>query len=142
MVRVVIWGVAAASLVSSLAGRMAAQAPSIRSTMSGVYTNAQARRGEDTFMGTCVSCHPIATYTGTNFAVAWGRRPLSDLFDWVSTKMPKSDPGSLTPKEAAQVVAYILKKNEIPPGKTDLPPDEAVLSKIRIETPAMQGDKK
>jgi hypothetical protein len=47
--------------------------------------------------------------------------------------MPKQDPGTLTPKEVAQVIAYILKQNRMPAGSTELPTDPAMLKKIRIE---------
>jgi mono/diheme cytochrome c family protein len=115
--------------------------PPARSTMSGVYSAEQAGRGEETYMGVCVSCHPIAVYTGQAFTLVWGGRPLSDLFGVMREKMPKSDPGSLTPEEYAQVVAYLLKKNDVPAGKNELPADADELSKIRIETPSMQGKK-
>jgi hypothetical protein len=107
-------------------------------TMSGVYSPAQAGRGEETFMGICVGCHPVATYTGANFDKSWGGKPLSDLYDWISNKMPKNDPGSLSPPESAQVMAYLLKMNSIPAGKSELPPDPATLRRIRIETPSMK----
>jgi mono/diheme cytochrome c family protein len=113
-------------------------AAAARTTMSGVYSSAQAGRGEETFMGICVGCHPVATYTGANFNKSWGGRPLWDLYDWISNKMPKNDPGSLSPPESAQVMAYLLKMNDIPAGKAELQPDPAMLRRIRIETPTMK----
>ena len=53
-------------------------------------------------MAICVACHPRGTYTTPAFRTAWNGRPLSELFDLVREKMPKSDPGSLTPAEYAQ----------------------------------------
>ena len=50
--------------------------------------------------------------------------------------MPKSDPGSLTPAEYAQAIAYLLKINDVPAGDHELPPDGEVLKKIRVEWPA------
>jgi hypothetical protein len=52
--------------------------------------------------------------------------------------MPKNDPGSLSPPESAQVMAYLLKMNDIPAGKSELQPDPAMLRRIRIETPTMK----
>jgi mono/diheme cytochrome c family protein len=109
------------------------------STMSGVFTAAQAGRGEETYMTICVGCHPAGTYTGQTFNTSWGNRPLSDLFAIIKNTMPKVDPGMLTPQETAQVIAYILKSNGVPPGKTELPPELEPLKNIRIETPAMAG---
>jgi mono/diheme cytochrome c family protein len=106
------------------------------STLTGVYTAAQAARGEETYMAFCVGCHPTAMHTGSVFKLAWGGRPVSDLFGAIKEKMPKNDPGTLTGAETAQVVAYLLKINELPEGKTDLPEDTAALKAIRIELPA------
>jgi hypothetical protein len=47
--------------------------------------------------------------------------------------MPKNDPASLTPGEYAQVVAYLLKINDVPAGESELPADSDALKKIRIE---------
>ena len=108
------------------------------STMSGVFTTAQADRGEETYMGICVGCHPAGTYTGPTFVSTWGNRPLSDLYGFIKEMMPKADPGSLSPEETAQVIAYILKINRVPAGKKELPADVEPLRKIRIELPAMK----
>ncbi len=112
--------------------------PSV-STMSGVFTAAQAGRGEETYMTICVGCHPAGTYTGQTFNSGWGNRPLSDLFSIIKNTMPKVDPGMLTPQETAQVIAYILKSNGVPAGKTELPRELETLKTIRIETPTMTG---
>jgi mono/diheme cytochrome c family protein len=103
--------------------------------MTGVYTDAQADHGEETYMGVCVGCHPAGTYSGETFKASWTGRPLSDLFDTIKEKMPKNDPGSLSPEQAAQLVSYILRINKVPPGKTDLPAEVDPLKDIRIEMP-------
>jgi mono/diheme cytochrome c family protein len=107
-------------------------------TMTGVYSAAQATRGEETYMAICVACHPRGTYTTAAFKTAWNGRPLAELFDLVREKMPKSDPGSLTPGEYAQAIAYLLKINDVPAGELELPPDGEALRKIRVEWPAGQ----
>jgi hypothetical protein len=122
-------------LRAAAGGRQDASAPSI-STMTGVYTAAQASRGEETYMAICVACHPRGTYMTTTFRTSWSGRPLSELFDLVREKMPKSDPGSLTPGEYAQAIAYILKINDVPAGESELLPDAEALKKIRVEWPA------
>ncbi len=110
------------------------------STLSGVYTDKQAARGEDTYMSICVGCHSAGTYVGKSFLDKWGGgRPLSDLFEEMSEKMPKDDPGSLELAEYAQVIAYLLKKNNLPEGKTELSADIDVLKKIKFETPKAGG---
>ena len=103
-----------------------------RTTLDGVYTELQADRGEDTYFGTCVNCHPRGTYAGASFKKNWNNRPLSDLYDWVLNKMPKSAPGTLSPAESVQVVAYILRENKMPVGKVALPANAATLGAIKI----------
>jgi mono/diheme cytochrome c family protein len=102
-------------------------------TLSGIYTPAQAAKGQDIYFALCVSCHPRGTYAGPGFKTNWGGKPLSELFDWVLTKMPKNDPGILSEDESAQVVAFILKENQMPAGKAPLPADFNALGRIRIQ---------
>jgi hypothetical protein len=108
-------------------------APAGRSTLSGVYTVAQANRGEGTYSAICVSCHPYVTYTGATFRQHWEGKTVFDLYDQVSQLMPKNEPGSLTPKEYVDVIAFILQLNKMPPGKTELPADPVALRRIRVE---------
>ena len=138
------WGrmpVVAMVALSGFALRVAAQPsspPPTRSTASGVYTEEQATRGRDTYQMQCKSCHTPASHTGTTFASWWDRKPLSELFQFVTTRMPKNEPGSLQPDEYADVVAYLLKLNELPSGTEPLPPDSMALRKIRIEVGKME----
>lgn len=105
-----------------------------RSTSAGVYTAEQAARGRDTYAMQCKSCHTPASHTGATFAQWWDRKPLSELYQFVTTRMPKNEPGSLAPEEYIEVVAYLLKLNEMPAGNEELPADSVALSRIRIET--------
>jgi mono/diheme cytochrome c family protein len=91
-------------------------------------------------MAVCVACHPAGTYSSAAFRTTWNGRPLADLFSTIKDRMPKNEPGTLSPEEAAQLVAYILKINGVPAGKTDLPAEVDPLKEIRIEIPdAHQG---
>ena len=103
-----------------------------KTTLSGVYTAAQAARGEEMYYNLCIACHPKGTYAGPSFKTNWNGRPLSDLWDWISNKMPKNDPGSLTPAEVADVMSYILQQNKMPAGAA-LPANEKALFSIRIQ---------
>lgn len=106
--------------------------PKVVTTATGVYTSAQASRGEQTYYSICVSCHPKGTYTAPAFREKWNGHLLSELFTFVSTQMPKEQPGTLEPEEYADVIAYLLKINGAPAGKTQLPPDVKALKWIRI----------
>ncbi|HUR20701.1 MAG TPA: cytochrome c [Vicinamibacterales bacterium] len=110
---------------------MGAQAPAAKTTKDRVYSATQAAKGEQTYMSSCVSCHPPATYKGAVF-LNWQGRSLGDLLAFLSEKMPKNDPGGLSPKEYTQVMAFLLKINGMPAGQAELPVNPAALSKITI----------
>ena len=109
--------------------------PKVVSTAAGVYTSAQANRGEQTYYSICVSCHPKGTYTAPAFRAKWDGHLLSELFNYVSTQMPKEQPGTLEDQEYADVIAYLLKINGAPAGKTELPTEAKALKWIRISMP-------
>lgn len=100
-------------------------------TKERVYSTPQAARGEQTYMSSCVSCHPPATYKGAVF-MNWQGRTMGELLDFLMEKMPKNDPGSLSAKEYAQVMAFLLKINGMPAGRVELPTDVGALNKITI----------
>ena len=133
---------AALVLVGAVVERVVAQAApgtarpaasAQKTTLSGIYTAAQAAKGEDIYYTTCISCHPKGTYAGAGFKNNWNNRPLWDLWDWISNKMPKNDPGTLEPGQVVQVMAYILQQNKMPAGSVALPPNEKTLYGIKIQ---------
>ena len=126
--------VLAVATIERSAAQTAKPAPNTtaKTTMSGVYTASQAEKGEEIYYGTCITCHPKGTYAGASFNKNWNGRPLSDLYDWVKTKMPKSDPGALSPNESVQVMAYILQQNKMPAGSTPMSTDRNALGRITI----------
>jgi mono/diheme cytochrome c family protein len=109
--------------------------PRVVTTAAGVYTAAQASKGEQVYMTSCVSCHPAGTYAAQAFRDKWNGAPLSRLFDLVTGTMPKTEPGSLDNQDYIQVISYILKINGAPPGKTPLPDDIDELKRIRLYLP-------
>ena len=111
-----------------------ARTDSLRTTQLGVYTEAQAKRGEQTYLGICRSCHTPSEQAGAPFSQNWNAHPLSDLFLYLCQFMPKDNAGSLDPYDAADVMAYLLKINAMPAGTVELVPDTLVLKKILIDT--------
>ena len=102
--------------------------------MTAVYTAEQAAAGENMFGNVCTGCHNLGSHSGSSFSLKWKGRPLFELYEVISEKMPEDDPGSLSPTESAEIVAYLLKVNGSPAGKQALPTDPAELKKIVIET--------
>ena len=125
---------AAALMLGGAIVSSAAQSPppKVVTTATGVYTSGQASRGEQVYYSICVSCHPKGTYTAPTFREKWNGHLLSELFTFISTQMPKEQPGTLEPDDYADVLAYLLKINGAPAGKSELPPDVKALKWIRI----------
>jgi mono/diheme cytochrome c family protein len=109
------------------------------STLDGIYTNEQASRGKTVYANSCKSCHSATTHTGALFAQWWKDKPLSDLFTFVLTKMPKNDPGSLPPEDVGDVVAYLLKMNALPAGPEEFWPIADSLKKFRVLLKPVKG---
>jgi len=120
---------AATIMVLALAAGASAAPPRI-SVWDGVYTDAQAERGHTLYMQNCSRCHG-ANLWGTyeipplvgRFMPYWSGSSLDSLFDYVSTAMPLDRPGALGPSANADIVAFLLKSNEIPSGSTELSAD-------------------
>lgn len=114
----------------------------MRSAWSGVYSEAQAKRGAGVYAASCARCHakdlegidgygrPLA---GDDFLKSLNNVPVSFLYDRTLVAMPEDDPGTMTPQQSVDVVAYILSVNKLPAGKNELPPDLQKLKQIKIE---------
>jgi mono/diheme cytochrome c family protein len=113
------------------------------STQDGVYTDAQAKRGEAVYTRSCAGCHQpdmagdgqTPPLTGTDFNMDWNDGPVSDLFDRTRISMPADKPGSLPVTDVADVVAFLLSKAGFPAGQTELPADVAALKAIKFVSP-------
>jgi S-disulfanyl-L-cysteine oxidoreductase SoxD len=109
-----------------------------RTAADGVYTDAQATRGQGIYKERCASCHgatlgggqapPLA---GSEFIQAWGG-PLSELVNKIQNTMPANDPGKLTRQQSADVVAYLLQTGKFPAGRAELASDEGALKSISL----------
>ena len=97
------------------------------SIWDGVYTDAQAARGHALYMQSCSMCHG-ADLSGSfetpplvgRFMPYWSGSTLDALFDYVSTAMPLHNPGALGAGANTDIVAFILKGNDIPSGSKEL----------------------
>jgi len=130
--------VASFAAIAALPQRAMAQ-KTTRSTRTGVFTAEQAQAGREVFVGACTGCHTSASHTGAAFLTKWAGRPLSELYGFVSTRMPKANPGSLSEDEYVVVVAYVLKINGMPAGKTELSADPDALNAIRFDGAVPEG---
>jgi len=114
-----------AGIVTS-AGWVSAQAPKgVKTVLDGVYTEAQAARGQQVYDMTCASCHEGAAFDGTvleggSFVNSWREDTLEPLYTYMSTGMPLDNPGSLKENVYRDILAYLLKKNSYRAGSNEL----------------------
>jgi mono/diheme cytochrome c family protein len=111
---------------------MLAGAP--RTVLEGVYTEAQATRGQTTYEANRASCHQSSLegnpeappLKGSRFLESWRDDYLEGLYTHIRTRMPRrpgGEPGSLSDTAYADIVAWILKSNDYPAGKVELTPE-------------------
>ena len=126
--------VALATLLVSgaLTGALAAQADNSKTIADGVYSAAQAERGEARFKTSCSSCHTPGAFAGGAFADRWNGQTMGEVFEFVSNAMPENDPGGLSAEEYANVLAFFLKVNGYKLGDSDLPSQAAELKAFKI----------
>lgn len=128
-------------------GALRAQSGTLAS--SGVYTAQQAERGSAVYASKCVSCHnddlsgngTAPAVAGPDFFAKWGGQPLAVLFQTIHKTMPSDQPGTLTSQQVADVLAFLLRSNRLPPGKTELPADANALQHVVMDqTPPAAAD--
>lgn len=133
-------------LSAAVGGAVWAQSAS--TTMTGVYTEAQAARGEAQFATNCAPCHGSSAQgngeapalTGAEFTSDWIGLTLGDLFDRIRTTMPQDQPGKLSRDQYADITAFILKINGYPAGQKDLDKRSEYLKAIGFVAPGKQSD--
>ena len=131
----------AMALVGVTAGLSGGQLPP-RSAKEGVYTTEQADRGKAVYAEKCVSCHGTmetvtpemaALLNDSGFQNLWRDRSLARLFSRIRETMPQDKPGTLSPDETADIIAHILRANQLPAGEVALPYDLEILKDIRMD---------
>jgi ankyrin repeat protein len=127
---------AAPASAEATAGRQDA-----RSTIwNGVFTEEQAKRGEQTYAKSCAKCHAEDLLGSTNapalvgqaFFARFDRTSADDVLDVIRRTMPQEAPDTLGMPAYADIVSFLFKSNGGPAGKTELPTDRAKLREILV----------
>ena len=133
----------AIALLALMASAAVGQETTIR---DGVFTEAQASRGEEAYSTPCGWCHgyrlngapddpdmrsspPLAR---ARFLRVWDGLSLATLLAYTRATMPEENPSSLTPEEYVDVIAYQLSVSGIPAGAVELPVGLSELANIVI----------
>jgi S-disulfanyl-L-cysteine oxidoreductase SoxD len=138
--RAVLAVVAAAVYASAF---VAVSAQATKSVNEGVYTEAQAKRGEAIYKEQCAACHgdnlegsgPMPPLAGKDFLTNWQGKPVADVFEKTATSMPATAPGSLSPEQTADTIAYMLSISKYPAGAAELPAKADALKTISLDAP-------
>jgi len=137
---VAILALAGTMAYSALGARGTVAAQGAKSQWDGVYTEAQAKRGEALYGQYCASCHGpdlaggemAPGLTGGEFTANWNDLSLGDLFERIRVSMPQSAPGSLSRQQNADILAYVLRKMNIPTGSAELSTQTEALKEIKF----------
>jgi S-disulfanyl-L-cysteine oxidoreductase SoxD len=119
------------------------EAAQSKSVVDGVFSDAQAARGEDAYKKDCSSCHGDGLagdgfapgLAGSEFLSNWNGTTVGDLFDRIRISMPPSNPGSVSAQAKADIIAHILKANKFPAGQAELAGNADALKAIKLELP-------
>jgi mono/diheme cytochrome c family protein len=133
----------ALALVTTVGANWIVIAQASRTVADGVYTTAQAQRGQALYTTECRACHgatlegglgpPLA---GASFLRIWIGRSLADLVDKIEHTMPATKPGTLSRLQAADLAARILQVGGFKAGAAELPAN-AALRQIGISEAAV-----
>jgi cytochrome c5 len=106
-----------------------------KTTNDGVYTRAQADGARALYEKVCLDCHPFTVAEKKKpkdiplgeepFFEEWEGRTVRELISIIALTMPNDGSAVVTDEEAADLVAYILQRNQYPPGSTPLTKDTA-----------------
>jgi mono/diheme cytochrome c family protein len=116
------------------------------SVWSGVYTEAQNKRGEELHAAVCVMCHgprlngagqpempPSPAIARASLLRKWSGQSVAALFVYVRHTMPPDAPNTLTDQQAVDAIAHMFAVSEMPPGARELPTDQKALANILIQ---------
>ena len=125
---------AAATIALGALGATAFGPAALGQNAAGPFTAAQVKDGNEAYQAACSYCH-LPDLGGTNdapalggaaFVGAWGNRTTAQLYSKIHLTMPLGGAGSLSEKQSADIVAFILERNGAKPGTTALTPKTAV----------------
>jgi len=117
-------------------GRPAVQAQSQtpdKTVLDGVFSEAQAKRGQAAYLAHCSACHgetlegvSAPQLTGNRFLERWREDMLDTIYNFIRENMPlgrAADAKRIPDTDYLDIVTYILSMNGYRTGASDLTPD-------------------
>jgi mono/diheme cytochrome c family protein len=107
-----------------------------RTVWQGVYTEAQAARGQSEYATHCSRCHrdDLSGYNsilkGARFMEKNRESSLQLFFEKTKTTMPRGAAGTLSDNTYVDIVGYVLNDNEFPAGSQELRVED--LTRIQV----------
>jgi mono/diheme cytochrome c family protein len=140
--------ITAAAIIFLITASVSIDAQTPATVQDGVFSDAQATRGQALYTQRCAGCHGPALQgaqapplAGDAFVRKFRTEPLSALFIKIRYTMPPTTPpnaaaaAQLTPEQGADLVAHVLKANGFPAGKTDFAAADATTSRVAWPAP-------
>jgi len=109
----------------------------------GVFTEAQASRGEAAYGRSCAACHKedllgsgtAPALAGDAFFRRWNESTMDEVVQTMKGSMPQEAPGSLDLQVYVDIVTYLLKASGSPTGTGELRADRDRLKLMRVTPP-------
>jgi mono/diheme cytochrome c family protein len=114
-----------------------------RTIWDGVYTDAQAARGQDVYKVSCAPCHKpdllgdsgTPALAGADFFMRFNGSTADDMLKTIRGSMPQDAPDSLGTPAYVDLMSYLFKANGGPAGASELATDSAALKQIQVTNP-------
>ena len=111
-----------------------------RTIWDGVFTEAQAARGQQQYADNCARCHSddllghqdAPALVGGPFMGRFDGSTADDIVQTIRRTMPQEAPNSLTTEAYIDLLTFILKANGSPTGSGELPVDRAALKQVFV----------
>ena len=111
-----------------------------RTIWDGVFTEAQASRGQRGYAQACARCHAedllgsstAPALVGQAFFARFDRSTADDVTQTIRQTMPQEAPDSLGAEAYVDIVSYLFKANGSPAGAAELTADRARLRQVLV----------
>ena len=121
-------GLVVAHALAAPAAHSTTLAQGAPSVWDGVFTQDQAKRGQDLYSRACAACHGQDLMGGEmapgladpQFRSNWDGVPVGELFERIRVSMPADSPGGMSRQQYADVLAFIFSRSEFPTGAAEL----------------------